>query len=114
MSKSRKLGGWRHWLVISVLFVASLGVAVGFLQYYGAKQGRICESLRPGLSKQELISALGAPIDQGEEEHDVRLFSFKGNVGAAGLIRAWVNPKTETVVRLRCWEDGSDTWKIDQ
>lgn len=108
--------GWKRWLVIiGVSFVLLIVVASGLLQYLGGKQGRICESLQPGLSKQELISALGTPIDQEEREGGVWILSFRENIGAAGPITAWVDQKTEKVVRLRCWFEGSsDTWKIDK
>ena len=101
-------------MIIGVSFVLLIVVASGLLQYYGGKQGRICESLKPGLSKQELISALGTPIGRPAADGDNWILSFRENIGAAGPIRAGVDRKTEKIVWLLCSFDGTYTWKIDK
>lgn len=71
-------------------------------------QSAICERLQPGITRSDLVAALGQPRDS-ESRPDGELLYFSGGLGAAGAIRAIVD-STGRVAMLRCCEDCKPRW----
>jgi hypothetical protein len=91
------------------VFFALLGIVVGGL--FVARhftQTAICERLQPGITRSDLVAALGQPRDS-ESRPDGELLYFSGGLGAAGPIHAIVD-STGHVAMLRCCEDCKSRW----
>jgi len=99
-------------VLASLIFVLLLALGVDFYMAsedpIGYRNSKICPTLRPGISINELNAALGEPERiqlKGEEWLMFRTFSL-----AAGPIQAKVNERTNRVITLRCQQDGPATW----
>lgn len=105
-------------LLFLVLSGAALFAFAYFLGVFDNSQSKACGKLKPGITKADLIAALGAPTGRprpsAKERGDIWILSFRTNIVAAGPIEAGVGRKTEKVVWLRCSYDGPYAWKIDQ
>ena len=91
------------------IFLALVGIVVGGLfvaRHFN--QTAICERLQPGITRSDLVAALGQPRDS-ESRPDGELLYFSGGLGAAGAIRAIVD-STGCVANLRCCEDCKPRW----
>ena len=104
-----------HFFWIGVLLVISLALFAGVHMYWrladpiGYRNYRLCSRLPRSITAAQLKARLGEPIYRQEVDHEVWLF-FKNLSIAAGPIKAQISASDGKVIKLRCCEDGPDTW----
>ena len=72
-----------------------------------------CLKIKSGASSAQLIEQLGQPIFKEPTKDGNEWWSFETPSLAAGHIRALLEKDTDKVLRLRCYQDGPDTWNTD-
>lgn len=105
-------------IVVIATLVGSAAVLVFganvYLKYsdpVGYENAKRCPTIKPGVTEIDLISLLGQPIHiEPSQDGESRWLSFATPSIAAGFIRAQSSLTTRKIVKLRCDEDGSDTW----
>lgn len=68
---------------------------------------KTCESIQPGVNLDQLIAALGTPINKTDS-----WYYFSSAFGAAGPIRAKISQTSGKVLALKCTEDGETDWAV--
>ncbi len=79
----------------------------------GYENAKKCDQIAAGVTFNEIVEILGQPTHETKSEIDYWYY-FNNESIAAGPIRALGNKENNTIVELRCSEDGPSTWIIDK
>jgi hypothetical protein len=99
-------------IVITILSLFCFYFYSKSINFKGVENSRICDSIKPGISIDELIRILGKPINTIEVNGETWV-TFQANPFAAGVIRARIDKNENRVIALKCWEDKKPNWDIN-
>lgn len=107
-------------IVIATLVGSATVLVFGanvYLKYsdpVGYENAKRCPTIKPGVTEADLISLLGQPIHiEPSQDGKFQWLSFATPSIAAGFIRAQSSSTSKKIAKLRCDEDGSDTWALN-
>lgn len=95
-------------IAIFILIVVSI-VFVGIEFYRGtfdSSNMEICRSLQAGISKEEIVHSLGAPISMYKIDENKTRYFFKTPSIAAEAMNAVVDERNGFVLSIECAEGG--------
>ena len=97
----------------AAVLVFGVNVFLKHLDPVGYENGKLCPSIKPGVTEADLFALLGQPRIEPSKDGKLQWLSFAANPVAAGPIRAQSSMGSKKIVKLRCSEDGPDTWALN-
>jgi len=110
--KKKILVGIGVALVVCLVLFGGIQLYCRLTDPIGYRNYRICNKLPQGITAAQLKTALGEPMYRRDMDGEVWLY-FKTLSIIAGPIRAQISDSDGKVLRLRCSEDGPDTWSVE-
>ncbi len=96
------------------MLVFGANVYLKYSDPVGYENAKRCPTIKPGVTEADLISLLGQPIHiEPSQDGKFQWLSFATPSIAAVFIRAQSSSTSKKIAKLRCDEDGSDTWALN-
>jgi hypothetical protein len=88
-------------------------ILIWIIDRKGISNTHVCNCLKPGINKEELIRKLGNPV-QIIDQTTTQFLLFESSMFAAGPIEAKINKKSGKVLKLKCDEDSPPLWNFEE
>jgi len=100
----------KHQILRRKYAIALAVIFFGGLYLWINGPSREAQKIKPGTAIETALKILGKPQNT-EETTEMTIFSFKGNLGAAGPIKVGFD-KNNRAVYLKIWEDIPPQWDL--
>ena len=103
-----------------ILVLISIGPATEF--FYSKsdpvayRNRKVCKSLKPGISKDELVAELGSPLQSNKDRADPKVLRVYFKSISIQATQSWakIDEKTGKVIALNCSGEGPFTWELEK